>query len=102
MPGRQLLSEDDLIDPRYGSQRPEMVRRRAVLRETLDRFATAAPPRKYHILAHTNLQRWFDTRESASDTTSIFSLDEPFLIMKDFSTNDEGEKIGYMIWMDHY
>ena len=44
-----------------------MVLRRAVLRETLDRLENAEPPNKYHLLAETNLQRWFDTRDSASD-----------------------------------
>ena len=71
MPGRRLLSEDDYIDPRYGPKRPEMVRRRAVLQETLDRFATADPPNKYHLLAQSNLQRWFDTRDSTSDSHRV-------------------------------
>jgi hypothetical protein len=66
MPGRRLLSEDDFIDPRYGPERPEMVRRRGVLRETLDRFVSADPSNKYHLLAQTNLQRWFDTRNPPS------------------------------------
>ena len=38
MPGRRLLSEGDYLDPRYGASRPDWVRRRAVLRETLQRF----------------------------------------------------------------
>lgn len=63
MPGRRLLSEGDYIDPRYGPGRPAMVRRRAVLRETLDRFATADPPNRYHLLAQQNLQRWYDARD---------------------------------------
>lgn len=71
MPGRRLLSEDDYVDPRYGSKRPEMVRRRAVLRETLDRFATADPPNKYHLLAQRNLQRWFGSRNSTSDSHRV-------------------------------
>jgi hypothetical protein len=77
MPGRRLLSEDDYIDPRYGPKRLEMVRRRAVLRGTLDRFATADSPQKYHLLAQTNLQRWFNTREltSASHRVLVVSGD---------------------------
>lgn len=71
MPGRKLLSEDNLIDPGYGLHRPDMVRRRAVLRETLDRFLTADPPDKYHSLAKANLQRWYDTRRSAPDTKRV-------------------------------
>ena len=47
MPGRTLLSEIDSIDPRYGPNRTEMVRRRVVLRETLNRFANADPPKQY-------------------------------------------------------
>lgn len=38
----------------------------------------------------------------AMDATSIFSLEEPFVVMKDYSINDEGEKIGYMIWLDRF
>ena len=71
MPGRRLLSEDDYIDPRYSPKRPEMVRRRAVLQETLDRFATADPPNKYHLLAQSNLNRWFDMRDSTSDSHRV-------------------------------
>ena len=66
MPGRRLLSEDDSIDPRYGPQRSEMVRRRAVLRETLERFATADPSNEYDRLAHANLQRWFEAPDEAA------------------------------------
>jgi hypothetical protein len=71
MPGRRLLSEGDYIDPRYGPSRPEMVRRRAVLRETLDRFAKSDPLNKYHLLAQTNLERWFDTRDLTSDSHRV-------------------------------
>jgi hypothetical protein len=62
MAGRTLLSEGDYIDPAYEPYRPEMVRRRAVLRETVDRFLTAEPKEKYHTLANTNVQRWYKNR----------------------------------------
>lgn len=71
MPGRQLLSEDDYIDPRYNPKHPEMVRRRVVLQETVDRFANADPSNKYHLLAQTNLQRWFDTRDLTTDSQLV-------------------------------
>ncbi|MEA3285811.1 MAG: DUF2263 domain-containing protein [Candidatus Marinimicrobia bacterium] len=71
MPGRRLLSEDDYIDPRYNPKHPEMVRRRDVLQETLDRFANADLPNKYHLLAQTNLQRWFDTRDLSTDSQHV-------------------------------
>ncbi len=72
MPGRRLLSEDDYIDPRYSPSHPQMVRRRAVLRETIDRFANANPANKYQRLAQTNLQRWFDTRGLTADSLHIY------------------------------
>ena len=34
------------------------------------------------------------------DTTTQFDLDEPFVIMKHYTTNDSGELIGYMFWVD--
>jgi hypothetical protein len=71
MPGRRILSEDDYIDPRYGPNRSEMVRRRAVLRETLDRFATADPPDRYQLLAQVNLQRWHESRDKSFDSACV-------------------------------
>ena len=71
MPGRRILSEDDYIDPRYGPTHPGMVRRRAVLRETLHRLATADPANKYHLCAQTNLQRWFAERETRLDSHRV-------------------------------
>jgi len=58
MVGRQILSEDDDIDPDYDPHHPDMVRRRTVLRETLNRFSTAEPPNRYERLAQANLERW--------------------------------------------
>lgn len=63
MPGRRVLSEDDYIDPRYGPERADTTRRRAVLRETLNRFSTADPPNKYDLLANSNLERWRNSAE---------------------------------------
>jgi hypothetical protein len=74
MPGRRLLSEDDHIDQRYGPTHPDMVRRRAILRETLDRFSTANPPNKYQLLAQTNLQHWRDSRKQRFDSLAIHVL----------------------------
>ena len=63
MPGRRLLSEEDYIDPGYAPHRPDMVRRREILRETIDRFANAQPKDKYQCLAKANLARWRDSAE---------------------------------------
>ncbi len=56
MPGRTIPSESTAVALGYGQ--PDMVRRRAILRETLHRFAQADPPDRYHELAATNLRRW--------------------------------------------
>lgn len=34
------------------------------------------------------------------DTTSSFELDQPFVIMKHYTTRDNGELAGYMFWME--
>jgi len=72
MPGRRVLSEDDYIDLRYAPTRPDMVRRRDVLRETLNRFATADPPNKYDLLAQTNLQRWRESVEKRPNSNQVY------------------------------
>lgn len=74
MSGRRLLSEDDFIDSGYAPQRPDMVRRRAVLRETLNRIASADPSNKYQVLAQANLQRWRDVCNQ-SDTLRVHVVD---------------------------
>ena len=58
MVGRKLFSEDDYIDHRYSPSDPDMVRRRAVLRETIDRFLADDSLNKYKLLAQSNLERW--------------------------------------------
>ena len=74
MPGRRLLSEGDYIDPRYGASRPDWVRRRAVLRETLQRVSTADPANKYQLLAQANLKRWHDSRTTPFDAGDGISI----------------------------
>jgi hypothetical protein len=56
MTGRFIPSEVELL--RAGYNHPDFVRRRAILRETLDAFASAEPPDKYRLLAAANLRRW--------------------------------------------
>lgn len=56
VPGRPLTREVDMIASGYG--RPDMVQRRAILRETLDRFATAVPSNIFHKIAADNLAHW--------------------------------------------
>lgn len=72
MSGRRLFSEGDYIDPRYRPTHPDMVRRRAVLRETLQQFSTADPPNKYQLLARANLRRWCDSREKRLDSHGVY------------------------------
>ena len=72
MPGRRILSEDDYIDPRYAPTRSHMVRRRDVLRETLNRFSSADPPDKYRLLAQANLARWRSSRETHPDSNRVY------------------------------
>lgn len=56
MPGRPLTSEVDMIASGYS--RPDMVQRRTILRETLDRFSAAVPSNIFHQIAAGNLARW--------------------------------------------
>ena len=63
MPGRPIPLESELL--RFGYGHPDFVRRRAVLRETLDTFTSAEPPNKYQVLAASNLQRWKDETSQA-------------------------------------
>jgi hypothetical protein len=72
MVGRRILSEEDYIDPCYAPTCPDMVRRRAVLRETLNRFSSVDPPDKFHLLAQTNLERWRDSREERPDSHQVY------------------------------
>lgn len=56
MVGRAFPSEEELA--RRGYARPEMARRREVLRETLEAFERVAPRDRFHRLADANLARW--------------------------------------------
>lgn len=56
MVGRSFLTDEALA--RRGYMRPEMIRRREVLRETLDTFARVEPRDRFHRLADENLARW--------------------------------------------
>ena len=56
MPGRPIPTEAELIRRGYGQ--PDFVRRRMILRETLDKFNKANPPDRYHQLAAANLAHW--------------------------------------------
>lgn len=56
MPGRPLPSEAEMFARGFG--RSDMVRRREILRETLDKLASAKPPNLYHNMAAKNLARW--------------------------------------------
>ena len=55
-----------------GPNRPDMVRRRAVLRETLDRFSTADPANKYELLAQANIERWRESAEKQSGGNQVY------------------------------
>lgn len=57
MTGRPLRSEDEMIAKGYG--RPDMVRRRVILRETLEKFSSVDRPNVFHQIAAKNLARWY-------------------------------------------
>ena len=69
--GRPLLDERNLTDRGYGLRHPQMVRRRAVLRETIDRFRSAEPSDGYKVLALANVERWHAERRMASGPQSV-------------------------------
>jgi hypothetical protein len=56
MVGRRLRDESDLLLAGFGY--PDFIRRRSVLRETLDAYSSATPPERYQLLAAANLERW--------------------------------------------
>ena len=61
MLGRPLRSEAEMIACGFG--RPDMIRRRAVLRETLAKLSAAEPPSLFHDMAAKNLARWREETE---------------------------------------
>jgi hypothetical protein len=36
------------------------------------------------------------------DSTTVFNLDQPFIIMKHYATNDAGDRVGYMFWIEEF
>lgn len=65
MTGRLIPNELELLRAGYGHA--DFVRRRSILRETLEAFTSAKPPNKYQMLASANLSRWQDeTRQDVS------------------------------------
>jgi hypothetical protein len=56
VPGRKIPSEAEMSTSGYGGV--DMARRRAVLRETLNKLVSAKPPNLFHKLADENLARW--------------------------------------------
>ena len=67
MPGRIIPPETTLVERGYG--RPDLTRRRAVLRDTLNTFSKASREH-YHQLAKANLERWRE-RAAPLQSTSI-------------------------------
>ncbi|MBK6739870.1 MAG: DUF2263 domain-containing protein [Haliea sp.] len=84
------MSEDDYIDPRYAPTRPDMVRRRAVLRETLNRFSTDDPPGKYDLLAQINLQRWCASAEKLQTSNQVYIVGEDWGEVTHAMTKEHG------------
>ena len=85
MPGRKLLTDADWIPTHFGAFDPEMIRRRAVLAETINRFDNGKLVRAvlaetinrfdngklvphYHKLAQQNLTNWSAATKSVSYT----------------------------------
>lgn len=62
MPGRPLIPDDLAALRGFGDGRS--VRRRAVLRETIQAFSSADPPDKYVLAARDNLARWAASAEA--------------------------------------
>lgn len=56
MVGRPLCSETEAVQRGFAGA--EAARRRRILRETIETFAQAQPPDRYHRLASANLERW--------------------------------------------
>ena len=69
MPGRKLLTDADWIPAHFGPHDSEMIRRREVLRETIQRFNGSENENQiayYQQLARQNLANWSATKQSAS------------------------------------
>ena len=58
MPGRKLLTDADWIPTHFGPYDSEMIRRRAVLTETIDRFENGKLVPHYQKLTQQNLANW--------------------------------------------
>ena len=79
MPGRKLLTDADWIPTHFGAYDPEMIRRRAVLAETINRFDNGKLIPHYQKLAQQNLANWstatfqsgpkFTTKSKTATTT---------------------------------
>jgi hypothetical protein len=69
MPGRSIPNESEFYGKIY--QREDFVRRRSILRETLDVFASAKPQNKYQILAADNLCRWKDEHRQVGPSGQV-------------------------------
>lgn len=72
MTGRPLRSEEEMIAKGYG--RPEMIRRRVILRETLAKFRSVDHPKVFQQIAAKNLARWrqhSDTAKPRGETLVI-------------------------------
>jgi len=68
MPGRKLLTDADWIPTHFGSNDPEMIRRREVIHETVERFDHGKLVPHYQKLAQQNLADW--STASNTPTTS--------------------------------
>jgi hypothetical protein len=69
MTGRHFPDELELLSMGYGH--PDFIRRRSVLRETLNAFALAKLPNKYQRLAAANLHRWRDEARLDESTGQV-------------------------------
>ena len=63
MPGRKLLTDADWIPTHFGPSDLEMIRRRAILHETIDRFENGKLITHYQKLAQQNLVNWSAARK---------------------------------------
>ena len=71
MPGRKLLTDADWIPTHFGAYDPEMIRRRAVLTETINRFDNGKLIPHYQKLAQQNLANWSATSNTLTTSQQV-------------------------------
>jgi len=71
MPGRKLLTEADWLPAYFGPHDSEMIRRREVLRETIERFHNGKRIEHYQQLAQRNLNNWLTANKNSPSPQQV-------------------------------